>query len=130
MPGWERLRHGGLLLDATRLTTLSRSVPGPLDGRIERQLRQRAGAIWDVDRADRSGISAFVAFVLEEVCGLAASTGDVDPQQPRLSFLGTARHHRRDGEATPPVDGPGRRGDCRCSWTTAGAWGSAGAAAS
>ena len=75
MPGWERLRHGGLLLDATRLAALSQNVPGPLDDRIERQLRQRAGAMSEAD-GDSRAISAFVAFVLEEVCGLDASTGD------------------------------------------------------
>ena len=74
MPGWERLRHGGLLLDATRLAALSRHVPDPLDDRIGRQLRQRAGAMSDAD-ADSGAISSFVAFVLEEVCGLDASIG-------------------------------------------------------
>ena len=62
LPGWERLYHGGLLLDATRLTALSRSVPGPLDDRIERQLRRRASVVWDVG-SDGSAISSFVAFV-------------------------------------------------------------------
>ena len=76
VPGWERLRHGGLLLDGTRLATLAREVPVPLDEFVERQLRQRAGAILD-GGGDRDGgtTSSFVAFVLEEVCGLDASTG-------------------------------------------------------
>ena len=113
MPGWERLRHGGLLLDATRLAALSQHVPGPLDDRIERQLRQRASAMSETDRDGRA-ISAFVAFVLEEVCGLDASTPRrldrrLDPRQPRLPILGAACDHRRDGEAPTSVDGPGRR---------------------
>ena len=71
LPGWDRLRHGGLLLDGTRLATLARHAPAPLDAWTERQLRQRAGAMLDGDAEALS----FVAFVLEQVCGLDASTG-------------------------------------------------------
>ena len=72
MPGWERLRHGGLLFDGTRLGQLSQFAPSALDGYTEGQLRQRANAI-----LDGSGDEArFVAFVLEGVCGLNASTGN------------------------------------------------------
>ena len=74
LPGWERLRHGGLLLDGTRLATLAREAPALLDEFVERQLRQRAGAILD-GGGDGGATSSFVAFVLEEVCGLDASTG-------------------------------------------------------
>ena len=70
--GWERLRHGGLLFDGTRLEQLSQFVPSALDGYAEGQLRQRANAI-----LDGSGDQArFVAFVLEGVCGLNGSTGN------------------------------------------------------
>ena len=70
--GWERLRHGGLLFDGTRLGQLSHFEPSVLDGYTEGQLRQRANAI-----LDGSGDEArFVAFVLEGVCGLNASTGN------------------------------------------------------
>ena len=76
VPGWERLRHGGLLLDGTRLAALAREAPAPLDESVERQLRQRAGAILDGDgERDGGAASSFVAFVLEEVCGLDPSTG-------------------------------------------------------
>ena len=72
VPGWERLRHGGLLFDGTRLEQLSQFVPAELDGYTEGQLRQRANAI-----LDGSGDQArFVAFVLQGVCGLNASTGN------------------------------------------------------
>ena len=71
LPGWDRLRHGGLLLDGMRLATLARHAPAPLDAWTERQLRQRAGAMLDGD----AEASSFVAFVLEQVCGLDASTG-------------------------------------------------------
>ena len=93
LPGWGRLRHGGLLLDATRLAALSQHVPDPLADRIERQLRQRAGAISEAG-ADGGAISSFVAFVLEEVCGLDASTGawsrgsNVSPSWGRRAITG------------------------------------------
>ena len=70
--GWERLRHGGLLFDGTRLEQLSQFVPSALDGYTEGHLRQRANAILD-GSGDQS---RFVAFVLERVCGLNASTGN------------------------------------------------------
>ena len=119
LPGWERLRHGGLLLDATRLTALSRSVPGPLDDRIERQLRQRAGAIWDVG-ADGSAKSSFVAFVLEGVCALGASTGvwtrgnNISPSWGRRAITGETVKPRhlwtgRDGGRVPVFLDDGRR---------------------
>ena len=57
------------MLDTTRLAAFSQHVPGPLAGRIERWLRQRAGAISEAG-ADSGAVSSFVAFVLEEVCGL------------------------------------------------------------
>ena len=71
LPGWDRLRHGGLLLDGTRLAALAGHVPAPLDAWTERQLRQRAGAMLD----GGAEAAPFVAFVLEHVCGLDASTG-------------------------------------------------------
>ena len=71
LPGWDRLRHGGLLLDGARLAALARQAPAPLDGWTERQLRQRASAMLD----GGAEASPFVAFVLEQVCGLDASTG-------------------------------------------------------
>ena len=120
VPGWERLRHGGLLLDATRLAALWRHVPGPLDDRIGGKLRQRAGAISEAD-ADSGAISSFVAFVLEEVCGLDVSTGiwtrgsNVSPSWGRRAITGETvkpRHrttiHIRQGRggtrAVVPVD--------------------------
>ena len=72
LSAWERLRHGGLLFDGTRLAQLSEFVPSALDGYTEGQLRQRANAILD-GSGDQS---RFVAFVLELVCGLNASTGN------------------------------------------------------
>jgi len=69
--GWDRLRHGGLLLDAPRLRKIAAHAPGPLSSWQEKELRRQAGALLD-GSADRAG---FVRFVLEEVCGFTAATG-------------------------------------------------------
>ena len=119
VPGWERLRHSGLLLDATRLAALSRHVPGPLDDRTGRQLRQHAGAMSDAD-ADSGAISSFVAFVLEEVCGLDASIGawtrgsNVAPSWGRRAITGETVKPRhlwtgRNGARVPVFLDGGRR---------------------
>ena len=119
LPGWERLRHGGLLLDATRLAELSRRVPGPLDERVGRQLRQRAGAMSDAEE-DSGAISSFVAFVLEEVCGLDVSTGawmrgsNVSPSWGRRAITGETVKPRhlwtgRNGARLPVFLDGGRR---------------------
>ena len=71
LPGWERLRHGGLLLDGPRLATLGSNIPDPLNSWTERQLRQRAIATLD----GNGEASPFVTFVLEHVCGFDGSTG-------------------------------------------------------
>ena len=119
LPGWDRLRHGGLLLDATRLAALSQQVPGPLAGRVERHLRQRAGAISEAG-TDGGGVSSFVAFVLEEICGLDASTGawsrgsNVSPSWGRRAITGETVKPRhlwtsRDGARLPVFLDDGRR---------------------
>jgi hypothetical protein len=69
--GWDRLRHGGLLLDAPRLRKIVAHAPGPLSAWQERELRRQAGALLD-GSADRAG---FVRFVLEEICGFTDATG-------------------------------------------------------
>lgn len=69
--GWDRLRHGGLLLDAPRLRKIAAHAPEPLSAWQEKELRRHAGALLD-GSADRAG---FVRFVLEEICGFTAATG-------------------------------------------------------
>ena len=71
LPGWDRLHHGGLLLDPKRLAAIAGGAPDPLDDHTERQLRQRASSMLDGD----GDASAFTTFVLERVCGLDSSTG-------------------------------------------------------
>ena len=71
LPGWNRLSHGGLLLDPARLQTLSGLAPAPLHRATESQLRTRANAVLD----GSGDVSGFVAFVLEEVCGFRSPRG-------------------------------------------------------
>ena len=90
LPGWDRLSHGGLLLDPARLYTLARFAPGPLPRNTESQLRKRANAVLD----GSDDVSGFVAFVLEEVCGFRPPRGDwtrgsrVPPLEGRKAVTG------------------------------------------
>jgi hypothetical protein len=70
--GWDRLRHGGLLLDAPRLAEIAqRHQPEPLGSFDEHELRRQATAV-----LDGSGeTAAFVSFVLQKICGFSESTG-------------------------------------------------------
>ena len=75
IPGWNQLRHTGLLLDGPRLHSLFDFVPKQANEHIERRLRQRAAAVLG-DIGDTSGgTSQFVSFVLEEVCGFDGASG-------------------------------------------------------
>jgi hypothetical protein len=71
LPGWDRLRHGGLLLDPPRLQSVAALQPGPLWSYHDQELRRQAAALL----ACEGEASAFVAFVLERVCGFAPGTG-------------------------------------------------------
>ena len=75
LQGWDRLRHGGLLLDAQRLREVAATTPEPLFSLHERELRKRAAAILDDGDGTPSDVSAFVSFVLQQVCGFTESTG-------------------------------------------------------
>ena len=72
MAGWERLRHGGLLLDAVRLRRVAESEPGTLPPFIEKELRRLSIAV--IDGTDNN-VTEFVGFVLEKVCGFTAANG-------------------------------------------------------
>ena len=95
LSGWDRLRHGGLLLDAPRLQVMARLVPPVLNRYHEEELRRQAAALLAGD----ADASAFVALVLERVCGFAPGDGTWQ----RGSAVG-AEWNRR----TP---------FCRCFWT-------------
>jgi hypothetical protein len=71
LPGWDRLRHGGLLLDAPRLHVVARLTPAALAGYHAEELRRQAAALLAGD----AETSSFVAFVLERVCGFAPGNG-------------------------------------------------------
>ena len=71
LPGWDRLRHGGLLLDAQRLQEVAQLEPPPLRPHVEQELRRAAAAAL----ARQGEASSFVAFVLEKVCGFASEQG-------------------------------------------------------
>ena len=70
-PGWDRLRHGGLLLDSQRLVGLRDQVLAPLDDYTESRLRRQA----EVVVGGSGSVSDFVAFVLEDICGFGATSG-------------------------------------------------------
>jgi len=71
LPGWDRLRHGGLLLDAQRLQAVAQLEPPPLPPHHEQDLRRAAAAALAGD----GDPGTFVAFVLEKVCGFVAGQG-------------------------------------------------------
>lgn len=69
--GWERLRHGGLLLDAARLRVIAGHEPPPLRSHLEHELRRQVVEMQD--GALEPG--AFVSFVLQEICGFTSGLG-------------------------------------------------------
>ena len=71
LPGWELLRHGGLLLDPPRLREIATHVAANLDPYVERDLRKRVTGLLD----DGTDLSEFVAFVLEQACGFGPQAG-------------------------------------------------------
>ena len=74
LPGWDRLRHGGLLFDAARAAELAKFVPKqPLTGLVESRFRRLADALGE--SKDAAAASRFVSYTLDEVCGFARSGG-------------------------------------------------------
>jgi hypothetical protein len=71
LAGWDRLRHGGLLLDTPRLRRVAEYVPAPLHSYYERELRKLAAKVLD----ENSGVSEFVVFVFEQICGFTVGAG-------------------------------------------------------
>lgn len=69
--GWDRLRHGGLLLDAPRLRRVAEPAPDALPAYEERELRRFAIAALD----GSASVPEFVSFVLDKVCGFTAANG-------------------------------------------------------
>jgi len=69
--GWDRLRHGGLLLDTPRLQHIADCAPAPLSPYLEGELRRQAAALLE----GRLDVAAFSTFVLEKICGFEAENG-------------------------------------------------------
>jgi len=68
LTGWDRLRHGGLLLDPPRLRQVAALAQPPrLQSFFEDDLRRRLTAL----PQNAAEISEFVAFVLQKVCRFA-----------------------------------------------------------
>ena len=95
IPGWDQLRHAGLLLDGQRLHSLAEYVPEALNQHVEQQLRRRATVLMGGgDLGGTSTISQFVSFVLEDVCGFGGALGSwqrgsqVPPAQGRRAVTG------------------------------------------
>ena len=70
---WGNLRHGGMLLDAPRLSSLVPSLPEPLDYYQQDRLRRELIAFRDEPVEQRSSL---VAHVLQKVCGFTLPLGD------------------------------------------------------
>ncbi len=71
LPGWDRLRHGGLLLDPPRLQQIARLQPDALPHWYPHELRRQATSLLAGD----SEPAAFITFVLERICGFTQTTG-------------------------------------------------------
>lgn len=71
LPGWDRLRHGGLLLDTQRLGEVAARTPQPLGSYFEEELRRQAGTFL----GGSGQAAAFASFVLQHVCGFSESAG-------------------------------------------------------
>ena len=72
LAGWDRLRHGGLLLDPARLRTIAaHQRTSSLPYHLEKELRRQVAQIQDgtIKPGD------FASFVLQEVCGFTAGIG-------------------------------------------------------
>lgn len=118
LPGWDRLRHGGLLFDAARAAELAKFVPKePLTGLVESRFRRLADALGE--SRDAAAASRFVTYTLDEVCGFARSGGwtrgnKVPPGEGRRALTGELAKPRslwtgRNGARLPVFFDRGQR---------------------
>ena len=75
LPGWDRLRHGGLLLDPQRLNEVASQQPEALHPFYERELRRRVTTVLGAGKMDPKEVPDLVRFMLQHVCGFTESTG-------------------------------------------------------
>lgn len=71
LEGWDRLRHGGLLLDPQRLGEVAAHDPGPFPPWYERELRKVSSLIL----GGTGDVATFVALVLHRICGFNNDLG-------------------------------------------------------
>ena len=90
LPGWDLLRHGGLLCDTPRLEGLSPLKAPPLPPFVESRLRERGAALLE----GAGGAAPFVAFVLSEVCGWTGGSR-VPKVEGRRALSGKVRKPRQ-----------------------------------
>jgi hypothetical protein len=96
LTGWERLRHGGLLLDPPRLRQVAAQPPPPrLPSFYQEELRRRLTS----PPASSAEVSDFVAFVLQKVCRFS---NDGDAWQRGSSVGGEWGRPTVTGEAAKP----------------------------
>ena len=118
LPGWDRLRHGGLLFDAARAAELAKFVPKePLTGLVESRFRRLADALGE--SRDPAAASRFVNYTLDEVCGFARSGGwtrgkEVPAEEGRRALTGELAKPRsrwtgRNGARLPVFFDRGQR---------------------
>ncbi len=97
LPGWDRLRHGGLLLDPRRLSELAQHVPPPLSNYHAGELRRRA----QISTASKDDAIEFISFVLQQVCNFTSTNGawargsQVGSEWSRNSVTGTSIRPRQ-----------------------------------
>ena len=90
LAGWDRLRHGGLLLDPVRSRRFANEVRPPVGFHNEGALRQSIAGL----SGTKKDVSAFARFVLEDICGFTNGNGhwtrgsDVDPKWGRRGLGG------------------------------------------
>ncbi len=76
LPGWNDLRHGGLLLDAQRQGEIAaHSTPESPGSWLQSDLRRRAELMRGHGPSSTSERSEFIAFVLERLCGFEPGCG-------------------------------------------------------
>lgn len=126
LPGWDRLRHGGLLFDAARAAELAKFVPKqPLTGLVESRFRRLADALGE--SKDAAAASRFVSYTLDEVSvSPAPAAGRAATRFPRRKAAAPSPANWRSRvPCGPAATAPASR----CSSTGASASASARAAA-
>lgn len=70
--GWDRLRHGGLMLDPARTRVIARNGPKPVAPYHADILRRMLSQLAGQKNADAT---SFITFVLEVICGFGIGSG-------------------------------------------------------